>query len=1022
MKELSKLYNEAGQEFIDDLFKDYLVVTEKLSGSSLSFEKKGDGIAFYKGSAEKPINLIDRTIMVYYEKAIEYVKTATTGIMADIPDNWRFCFQYFTHNEPGVIGYTNLPKNHLVLTHIQVKNENGKIAKIIEDPRIIRDWANLLNVTPLLPFFKGYLTEKQKEQIRSFLSTPREDHLEVFKTSSFAEYILKILNPSVDSTILHDDLSQPIDSIIFKFYKPGSTQAISAKMIDPYTMNIMKEREPVDLRRVPADINEIMLLDLLAFIEERGLKAHEVLSATPEERYVELISNIFNDYVRKRGSDIKNIDIEKAKFASGDEFKLNIDIIPSQVTKNILTKNESLQDLFKIMLGSFRKKRNPDNAGNIMTPSVINDFNIMVDKIGKVVEKEDDGKFKTFGDYLKIKATNESLIETVEDSLYEELTLNYKDFTNLEKIVMEEAGKTLVKNKKTGDEYEVKNPDPKKHEIVEPKGKSNTDEPKESDSVVNKKVSELRDKMDKEMENIKDPDQKKNAEAVLSALDVINNPDSSKEEIVKEIEKLNDAGLIARNSLTAKSKKMYLNTAATGLPRKGLVPSTASPKELVAAMEEYGIENINPEGGRISRKDMTAAKIFGKDSVVSLDVKVTDNEIDFGGSKLTKTKIPSDEELDKIYKNKDEAKLAKKYLERRNKIIDEAMKSFKDGDMTIIEPVPNTPPTSPENRDKLKDATAIKISENFRSQFEKTGNKPTPGQLKLLSDFESLKDVDDPKEYEEKLNSLTEAMFKDPFFDTATTDVVEMVTYMSELNKGNAVYMPAASNYPLGDIISVSPEEIDFEKDSPEEIQRKIQLIYNGVEARSIKKNAGGASASGDKTNLSAFDEITNSKGEKISPADVKKDLTELSNKDGLYKEIYNGDPSKAADQIKKLSEKYDFDLDDPKFKESRDTSVQSAVNNIMKKCKDANEDEIRQNLESYYNLGNMYESVYNNTVNEQLFVNEQYKYTKSKGLEVNRTDGVTKMAKLKFSFSTGSWGCNGRPGNPVPTRFVNEK
>ena len=76
--------------------------------------------------------------------------------------------------------------------------------------------------------------------------------------------------------------------------------------------------------------------------------------------------------------------------------------------------------------------------------------------------------------------------------------------------------------------------------------------------------------------------------------------------------------------------------------------------------------------------------------------------------------------------------------------------------------------------------------------------------------------------------------------------------------------MPAKSNYPLGDIISISPEKVDWEKDSPEEIQRKIQLINHAVEARSIKKGAGGASASGVKTDQSEFKDVTNKKGQKI--------------------------------------------------------------------------------------------------------------------------------------------------------------
>jgi hypothetical protein len=236
--------------------------------------------------------------------------------------------------------------------------------------------------------------------------------------------------------------------------------------------------------------------------------------------------------------------------------------------------------------------------------------------------------------------------------------------------------------------------------------------------------------------------------------------------------------------------------------------------------------------------------------------------------------------------------------------------------------------------------------------------------------------------------------------------------------------MPSASNYPLGDIISISPEKIDFEKDSPEEIQRKVQLIYNGVEARSIKKGAGGASASGVKTDMSEFKEITNKKGDKISPKDVKNDLSDLSNKDKVYKELMFGDASKAESTINNIAEKYDFDLEDPKFKARRDKSVQSAINNILSKpkCEGADEKKLKQKLDAYFNQGEMYESLYNENVKEQLFVNEQYKYSKTKGLDVNRTDGVKTMAKVNFAFSAGSWSCDGRPSNPVPTRFVNDK
>ena len=440
MKELTNIYKEAGQQFVDDLFKDYLLVTEKLSGSSFSFERHGSELKFFKGSNKQPINLVDRTLMMYYEPAIQYILSQTTNNIEDLPEYWRFCFQYFVNNQPGAIEYDNIPKNGLILTHIQIRNAKGKIAKVIEDPRVLRDWASAFQVTPLIPIFSGYLKEDQKRKIREFLSTPKEDHLEIFGTSSFAKYLITCLNPTITQTTLQDNLNKPIDSIIFKFFKQGTNQVFAAKMIDPYTEALMKEKEPIDLRRAPADINEILLLDILAFIEERGLRAGELLTAIPSERYLELMSNVFNDYVTKRGTDLQKLDIEKAEFAKGPEFNMNLDLIKNNRTKEILQKSPKLQNLYKIILGSLRKKRNPNRIGAVMTASVIKDFNKLVNKISDAINKETSNEFKTFGDYLNNKVTEEIDHKDLEELIVEEKVLNYNKFINLAKIdILNEA-------------------------------------------------------------------------------------------------------------------------------------------------------------------------------------------------------------------------------------------------------------------------------------------------------------------------------------------------------------------------------------------------------------------------------------------------------------------------------------------------------------------------------------------------------------------------------------------------------
>lgn len=437
MEELSKIYKQIGERFINELFNDYVIVTEKLSGSSFSFQKSGNGITFYKGSSDKPINLIDRTLMVYYENPIKHIENVSQNIINEIPENWRFCFQFFVNNKPIVVEYDNLPDNGLVLTHIITLTPSGKTESVIDDPRIISDWSNVLQVSPMIPIFKGYLSQKQKERIRNFISTPKEDHQEIFKTSSFAEFIISILNPELDSTFLQSNLKKPIDSIIFKFYRNNMAQSYSAKMVDPYTVNLMSNREPIELRKAPADINEILLLDLLSFIEERGLRSSQLSSLTPDERYIELVSNIFNDYVTRKGNDIKNLEIEKAKFAKGPEFDINVDMIKNGITQDLLNKSEVNRDLFKIMLGSFRKLRDSNKVGNILTPSVIEDFNKMVKKIKDETDKEVDTSFKTFNDYVSIK--NESLNQkNIEELIMEEKVLRFNEFVNLGKVQISE--------------------------------------------------------------------------------------------------------------------------------------------------------------------------------------------------------------------------------------------------------------------------------------------------------------------------------------------------------------------------------------------------------------------------------------------------------------------------------------------------------------------------------------------------------------------------------------------------------
>jgi len=768
MKELTNIYKEVGQQFVNDLFKDYLLVTEKLSGSSFAFEKHGDQIQFFKGNSKMPINIVDRTLMMYYEPAIQYILKQTEGHIQDLPDHWRFCFQYFVHNQPGAIKYDNLPDNNLILTHIQVKNSKGKIAKVIEDPRVLRDWASAFQVTPLIPIFSGYLKEEQKRKIREFLSTPREDQMEVFGTSSFAKYLIGCLNPTIDKTTLQNDLDKPIDSIIFKFYRPGTNQTFTAKMIDPYTQMLMKDKEPVDLRRAPADINEILLLDILAFIEERGLRAGELLMNTPQERYIELVNNLFNDYTTKRGTDLKKLDIQKADFAKGPEFDVNLDLIKNSRTKEILQKSDSLKNLYKIMLGSLRKKRNPKRIGAVMTASVIDDFNKMVSKISDSINKEISKEFTTFGEYLNNKVDEEVNHKDLEELVVEERVLNYNEFINLGKVVIEaNAEDQKFKNPETGRQvkvssalgYDKDTPAYKKaKEIVGDKEPTEETELGLSDSLNKKFTTKRVEEIKKDFDRIAFSPAEDREKFEGGFEKVLNGKKLSKDEAEM-------VGKYARLSDSKGKLKIYFASNTPGEFRQGgrekVMDLSDKDGAAVKELTDLGLEITSAstvDGGikpKIAGKDINPNKISGG-KTYKPEVKVTKNEsgeieeITMGSTKIKRLKKPDQEKLTErlteAFKQQNpdlNDKEVGRLVNRTNRAIDRHNKNLgkweKLNEVEMIETVPG-----------LNDLPQKERSEKIQKEYPKVihdkmkdliGDNPTPKEKEVLADIENSEQV-----------------------------------------------------------------------------------------------------------------------------------------------------------------------------------------------------------------------------------------------------------------------------------------
>ena len=205
IKYLSDIYRKQGKDFLDNLFKRNVVVTEKLNGSSFSFERNltdGD-ISFYKRDQLNPITKIDRILMRYYEPPILHINSLSDEIKNEIPLGWRFGLEYFINTKPVCLSYDRLPKNNLVLTHIMVKDEYGDLERTIVDKKELDYWANKIEVENPPIIFQGKMNPDQKIKIQEFLSVPFDVLSAQYGTNSFAKYIISVLNPDLKKMTLN---------------------------------------------------------------------------------------------------------------------------------------------------------------------------------------------------------------------------------------------------------------------------------------------------------------------------------------------------------------------------------------------------------------------------------------------------------------------------------------------------------------------------------------------------------------------------------------------------------------------------------------------------------------------------------------------------------------------------------------------------------------------------------------------------------------------------------------------------
>jgi hypothetical protein len=174
-----------------------------------------------------------------------------------------------------------------------------------------------------------------------------------------------------------------------------------------------------------------------------------------DEIYIYLISKLFNIYVNEVKQDLLNFDFVVPEFFDKDKFKINTELIKNKLTKEYIEEDEKLEYIFKVVLGSFNRRRKKPIG--IFTENTVKLFNIFVDSVDGYISKYLNKMHEIelgraglldFGDFFEIQYDTDA-----EGQVYPDVYDEFEKGVDNDKKKKGKGGKMILP---TGDEKEIK--------------------------------------------------------------------------------------------------------------------------------------------------------------------------------------------------------------------------------------------------------------------------------------------------------------------------------------------------------------------------------------------------------------------------------------------------------------------------------------------------------------------------------------------------------------------------------------
>ena len=377
----------------------------------------------------------------YYNPVIGFFNSLDERVKGLLNKKWWYGFEFFPDEQPANIEYNRVPKNQLVLSSI---NKSGKYEFSIDE---LGEYSRLFDVDLIPVIYQGKLTEPMKEAIKYFINTSVGDLDYIFGDKSFSFFFYKVLNPKVENSFLmDDDFQKNMEKLIIK----SKNRDISFELLNPL-YNRLSESNSTEF----VEIYTLILVNFLNFCQSVNLTDIKLKGDKKDEIYIYLISKLFNIYVNEVKQDLLNFDFVVPEFFDKDKFKINTELIKNKLTKEYIEEDEKLEYIFKVVLGSFNRRRKKPIG--IFTENTVKLFNIFVDSVDGYISKYLNKMHEIelgraglldFGDFFEIQYDTDA-----EGQVYPDVYDEFEKGVDNDKKKKGKGGKMILP---TGDEKEIK--------------------------------------------------------------------------------------------------------------------------------------------------------------------------------------------------------------------------------------------------------------------------------------------------------------------------------------------------------------------------------------------------------------------------------------------------------------------------------------------------------------------------------------------------------------------------------------